>query len=103
MAALFPLVERRAGQGSDVIQFVIAYLLPKDINLNHRNLDDLTDDQLMRKMAMLTEMARPLLAKLPVLEGQAVEIKPAEQAAPLLARVAENDGEDGAKPAGLRH
>ena len=27
--------------------------------------DDLSDDQLMRKLAMLTEMARPLLAKLP--------------------------------------
>jgi hypothetical protein len=44
---------------------VIASLLPRDVNLTTRNLDDLSDDQLMRKLAMLTEMARPLLAKLP--------------------------------------
>ena len=44
---------------------VIASLLPKDVNLTTRSLDDLSDDQLMRKLAMLTEMARPLLAKLP--------------------------------------
>jgi hypothetical protein len=41
---------------------VIASLLPRDVNLTTRNLDDLLDDQLMRKLAMLTEMARPLLA-----------------------------------------
>ena len=49
----------------DVYVRVIASLLPKDVNLTTRNLDDLIDDQLMRKLAMLTEMARPLLAKLP--------------------------------------
>jgi len=57
---------------------VIAYLLPKDVNVTTRSLDDLSDDQLMRKLAVLTEMARPLLAKLRVIEGQAVEVKPAE-------------------------
>jgi hypothetical protein len=30
-----------------------------------QQLDDLTDDQLMRKLAVLTEMAKPLLARLP--------------------------------------
>jgi Family of unknown function (DUF5681) len=49
----------------DVYVRVIASLLPKDVNLTTRNLDDLSDDQLMRKLAALTEMARPLLAKLP--------------------------------------
>ena len=49
----------------DVYVRVIASLLPKDVNLNHRNLDDLSDEELMRKLAMVTEMARPLLAKLP--------------------------------------
>ena len=53
---------------------VIAALLPKDVNLNHRNLDDLSDDQLMRKLATLTEMARPLLAKLPVIDVKALEV-----------------------------
>ncbi len=44
---------------------VVASLLPKDVNITTRSLDDLTDDQLMRKLAVLTEMARPLLARLP--------------------------------------
>ncbi len=52
---------------------VIASLLPKDVNLTKRNLDDLSDDQLMRKLAMLTEMARPLLAKLPTV----IDVTPA--------------------------
>jgi hypothetical protein len=39
--------------------------LPKDLHLKVQSLDDLTDDQLMRKLAVLTEMAQPLLARLP--------------------------------------
>jgi hypothetical protein len=46
---------------------VIASLLPKDVTLTTRNFDDLSDDQLMRKLALVTEMAKPLLAKLPTL------------------------------------
>jgi hypothetical protein len=42
---------------------VIASLLPKNINLNHSLLDDLTDDQLMRKLASLTEMAKPFVGE----------------------------------------
>src|SRR6188472_4623543 len=49
----------------DVYVRVIAGLLPKDMTIKVQQLDDLTDDQLMRKLAVLTEMARPLLAKLP--------------------------------------
>jgi Gamma-glutamyltranspeptidase len=48
-------------------------ILPKDVNLTTRNLDDLSDDQLMRKLAMLTEMARPVLAKLPTV----IDVTPA--------------------------
>jgi hypothetical protein len=49
----------------DVYVRVIASLLPKDVNMTTRNLDDLSDDQPMWKLAMLTEMVKPLLAKLP--------------------------------------
>jgi hypothetical protein len=43
---------------------IISGLLPKDINLNVRPLDELTDDQLLARLAQLTELAKPLLAKL---------------------------------------
>jgi Family of unknown function (DUF5681) len=49
----------------DVYLRVIAGILPKDVHLKVQSLDDLSDDQLMRKLAVLTEMAKPLLAKLP--------------------------------------
>jgi hypothetical protein len=39
--------------------------LPKDVHLKVQSLDELTDDQLLRKLAVLTEMAKPLLARLP--------------------------------------
>jgi hypothetical protein len=48
----------------DVYVRVIAGLLAKDVNVTTRSLDDLSDDQLMRKLALLTELAKPLLAKL---------------------------------------
>ena len=43
---------------------IIAGLLTKDVNIKVSNLDDLTDEQLLNKLNSLTEMARPLLAKL---------------------------------------
>jgi hypothetical protein len=55
---------------------MVASLLPKDVNLNVRPLDDLSDEQLLMSLRVLTK-----------------------QAAPLLARVAENDSEEG-KPGG---
>jgi hypothetical protein len=55
----------------DVYVRVIASLLPKDVNMKVQQLDDLTDDQLMRKLAVLTEMAKPLLSKLNAMEGEA--------------------------------
>jgi hypothetical protein len=55
---------------------VIANLLPKDMTIKVQQLDELTDDQLMRKLAVLTEMAKPLLARLPMIDGQAVDLSP---------------------------
>jgi Family of unknown function (DUF5681) len=42
---------------------IVAGLLPKDVNLKVSQLDELTDEQLLRKLRSLTEMARPLLAR----------------------------------------
>jgi hypothetical protein len=39
--------------------------LPKDVHLKVQSLVELTDDQLLHKLAVLTEMAKPLLARLP--------------------------------------
>ena len=60
----------------DVYVRVIASLLPKDMTIKVQQLDELTDDQLMRKLAVLTEMAKPLLARLPMIDGQAVDVSP---------------------------
>jgi hypothetical protein len=51
--------------GADVYLRVIAQIFPKDVHLKVQSLDELTDDQLLRKLAVLTEMAKPLLARLP--------------------------------------
>ena len=58
----------------DVYVRIIASLLPRDVSIKVQQLDDLTDDQLMRKLAVLTEMARPLLAKLPVIYAKGLEV-----------------------------
>jgi hypothetical protein len=42
---------------------VIANILPRDVNLQVTQLDELSDEQLLRKLNALTEMARPLLAR----------------------------------------
>jgi len=55
---------------------VIAGLLPKDMTIKVQQLDDLTDDQLMHKLAVLTEMAKPLLSKLDAMECEAKDITP---------------------------
>ena len=56
-------IERCAAEKPDVYLKVVAGLLPKDVNLKVSNLDDLTDEQLLNKLNSLTEMARPLLAR----------------------------------------
>jgi hypothetical protein len=71
-------------QKPDVYVRVIASLLPRDVSIKVQQLDDLTDDQLMRKLAMLTEMARPLLAKLPTV----MDVTPGTPAEPQDAAVA---------------
>jgi hypothetical protein len=82
----------------DVYVRVIASLLPRDVSIKVRQLDDLSDDQLMRKLATLTEMARPLLAKLPVIDAKGLEIaEPSsndESAAPLLAKLDDHDKDE---------
>jgi hypothetical protein len=40
---------------------VVASILPKELNVNHTGLDDMTDDQLIKKLRALTAMARPLM------------------------------------------
>jgi hypothetical protein len=39
-------------------------LLPKDLNINFSPLDAVSDEQLLVRLAQLTDMAKPLLAKL---------------------------------------
>ena len=65
------IVRVRQERPTDYLK-VVASLLPKDVNITTRSLDDLTDDQLMRKLQIMTEMARPLLAKLPT----AIDVTP---------------------------
>ena len=40
---------------------VVASILPKELNVNHTGLDDMSDDQLIRKLRALTAMAKPLI------------------------------------------
>jgi hypothetical protein len=63
------VIERVRKEKPDAYLKVVASLLPKDVNLSVRQLDELSDDQLLARLAQLTEMARPLLAK--VIEGKA--------------------------------
>jgi hypothetical protein len=58
------VIEKVRTDKPDAYLKVIAGLLPKDLNLNVRQLDDLSDEQLLARLAQLTEMAKPLLAKL---------------------------------------
>jgi hypothetical protein len=71
-------------QKPDVYVRVIASLLPRDVSIKVQQLDDLTDDQLMRKLAVLTEMAKPLLAKLRTV----IDVTPGTPAEPQDAAVA---------------
>jgi hypothetical protein len=57
-------IERCVAEKPDVYLKIVAGLLPKDVNLKVSNLDDLTDEQLLNKLNSLTEMARPLLARI---------------------------------------
>jgi hypothetical protein len=43
---------------------VVASLLSRDVNLTVRQLDELSDEQLMARLKQVTAMAKPLLANL---------------------------------------
>jgi hypothetical protein len=58
------VIEKVRTDKPDAYLKIVASLLPKDINLNVRPLEELSDDQLLARLAQLTEMAKPLLAKL---------------------------------------
>lgn len=40
---------------------VVASILPKELNVNHTGLDDMSDEQLIKKLRALTAMAKPLI------------------------------------------
>jgi hypothetical protein len=52
----------RTDRPSDYLK-IVSNLLPKDVHINISPLDDLSDEQLLARLAQLTEMAKPLLAK----------------------------------------
>src|SRR3954447_5179074 len=55
-------IERVRLEKPDAYIKVVASLLPKDVNLNVRQLDDLTDEQLLARLQQVTALAKPLLA-----------------------------------------
>lgn len=56
---------------------VMAGLLPKDVNIRTGTLDELSDAQLLRKLAVLSEMAAPLLARAAAVDVDVIEDKSA--------------------------
>lgn len=46
---------------------VVADLLPKDLNLNVNHFDTMTDEQMLRRFVQISELAKPLLARMPLL------------------------------------
>jgi hypothetical protein len=67
------VIEKVRTDKPDAYLKIVASLLPKDINLNVRPLEELSDDQLLARLAQLTEMAKPLLVKL---EADRDEVEP---------------------------
>jgi hypothetical protein len=53
------------------VQFlkVIAQILPRDVNVTVRQLDELSDEQLLMRLRQVTEMARPLLIDAKAIES----------------------------------
>jgi hypothetical protein len=54
---------------------VVASLLPKDLNLSVTKYDDLTDEQLIMRLRLLTQQAVPLIGRL-IDQGQGDELAP---------------------------
>lgn len=57
-------IEKVRTEKPDAYIKVIAGLLPQDINFNVNKFDGLTDEQLLKRVKTLTDMAAPLLAKM---------------------------------------
>jgi hypothetical protein len=68
-------IERVRVQSPSAYLKVVASQLPKDVNLNVNNLDSLTDEQLLERLRLLTREAAPLLAKAAEGDGE-LEPKP---------------------------
>ena len=67
-------IEQVRRERPDVYLRVIGALLPKDLNLTVRpGLDELSDEQLLRRLRTVTEIARPLLA------GPVIDVEPTER------------------------
>ena len=71
-AFLEAMLEDFSAHGADVIETVrkdkpdqylkvVASILPKDLNVNINNMDDLTDDQLIQRIRQLDSAIRPFL------------------------------------------
>ena len=58
------MIERVRIEKPEAYLKVIASLLPKDLNLNVSKYDDLTDEQLIMRLRILTEQAAPLIGRL---------------------------------------
>jgi hypothetical protein len=58
------VIERVRIEKPDAYLKVVASLLPKDLNLNVRKYDDLTDQQLIVRLRLVTEQAAPLIGRL---------------------------------------
>src|SRR5262245_29391641 len=54
------VIERVRIEQPAVYVKVVASLLPKDVNLNVNNLDNLTDEQLLERLRVLTKQVAPL-------------------------------------------
>ncbi len=55
------VIERVRIEKPDQYLKVIASILPKDLNVNINNMDDLTDDQLIQRIRQLDSAIRPFL------------------------------------------
>ena len=69
-------IERVRIERPDAYLRVISSLLPKDLNLNVTKYDDLTDEQLIMRLRVLTEQAAPLIGRLIHHDAEASQMLP---------------------------
>src|SRR5262245_53664063 len=58
------VIERVRVEKPEAYLKVVASLLPKDLNLHVSKFDDLTDEQLITRLRVLTKQAEPLIGRL---------------------------------------